>query len=109
MTIHDLQNVHFLPYMDMALTFRPSQWISRSLPSESAVSLDLGLSIYGIFRGCPTHIFSKTTNSLQTMEMHGNFHPPSPQKWLVREYNSHGLEYFLGPNEVHKWVFSKGR
>ena len=57
-TILDLQNVHFLPYMEMALTFRPSQWISLGLPSESAVSLDLGLSIYEIFRGCVLYKYS---------------------------------------------------
>ena len=29
--------------------------------------------------------------------MSENFQPHSPQKGLVREYISHGLEYFLGP------------
>ena len=57
-TILDLQNVHVFPYMEMALTFRPSQWISLGLPSESAVSLDLGLSMYGIFRGCVLYKYS---------------------------------------------------
>ena len=50
----------------------------------------------------------RSINSLQAMEMHGIFIPHLPQEWVVREYNSHGLEYFLGPNEVNKWVFSKG-
>ena len=27
----------------------------------------------------------------------GNFQPHSQQKWLAREYNSHGLDYFLCP------------
>ena len=53
-------------------------------------------------------IFSKTTNSLQTMGMGGNFHTHSLQKWMAGEYYSHGLEYFLGPNVVNKWVFSRG-
>ena len=56
---------------------------------------------------CAVQIFSKTTNSLQTMGMDGNFHPPSLQKWVVREYNSHGMEYFLGPHELNERVFSK--
>ena len=50
-TICDLQNVHFLPHMEMALTFRLNQWISLGLPSKSAINLDLGFSIYGIFKG----------------------------------------------------------
>ena len=29
------------------------------------------------------------------MEMHGNFDPHLQQKWVVREYYSHGLEYYL--------------
>ena len=108
MTILDLLKAHVLPYMDVALTFRPSQWISLGLPVKIAVSLDLGLSIYGIFRGCPIQIFSKTTNSHQAMGMDGNFHPPSLPKWVAREYFSHGLEYFWGPYVVNKWVFSQG-
>ena len=57
---------------------------------------------------CPVQIFSKTTNSLQTMGMDGNFHLPYLQKWMAEEYYSHGLEYFWGPNVVNKWVFSRG-
>ena len=53
-------------------------------------------------------IFSKTTNNLQTMRTDGNFHPPSLQKCVVREYYSHGLEYSLGPYVVNKRVFSQG-
>ena len=37
----------------------------------------------------------RSNNSLQAMEMHGNVHPHSQQKWVVREYNSYGLEYYL--------------
>ena len=37
--------------------------------------------------------------SLQAMESHGNFQTTLTAKWLVREYNSCGLEYFLGPYE----------
>ena len=49
------------------------------------------------------HTYSlRSINSLQAMEMHVNFHLQSPQEWVVREYNSHGLEYFLGPNKVNK-------
>ena len=58
MTMLDLQNVHFLPYMEMALTLSPSQWISLGLPSESAVSFDLGLSICEIFRVCVLYKYS---------------------------------------------------
>ena len=57
-TILDLHKAHVLPYMDVALTFRPSLWISLGLPVKSAVSLDLGLSIYGIFRGCVLYKYS---------------------------------------------------
>ena len=42
------------------------------------------------------------------MESHGIFQPHLQQKGLVREYNSCGLEYFLGLNEVNKRVFAKG-
>ena len=35
-TILDLPKSHVLPYMDVALTFRPSPWISLGLPVESA-------------------------------------------------------------------------
>ena len=52
MTILDLLKAHVLPYMNVALTFRPSLWISLGLQVEIVVSLDLGLSIYGTFRGC---------------------------------------------------------
>ena len=55
------------------------------------------------------HIYSlRSINSLQAMEMNRKFHPHSLQEWVVREYNSHGLEYFWGPNKVNKWVFSNG-
>ena len=55
------------------------------------------------------HIYSlKSIITLQAMEMHGNFHPHLQQEWVVREYNSHGMEYFLGLNEVNKRVFSRG-
>ena len=68
--------------------------------------LDFEMSIfYHIYNiwGCVMHIYSlRSINSLKAMEMHGNFHPHSPQGWVVREYNSHGLEYFLGPNKVNK-------
>ena len=108
-TILDLPKAHVLPYMTIALTFRQSLWSSLGLPSESAVSLDIRLSIYGIFRlVCPIQIFSKTTNSLQTMGMDGNFHPPSSQKCMAGEYHSHGLEYSLGPYVVNKLVFLQG-
>ena len=54
------------------------------------------------------HIYSlRSINNLQAMEMHENFHLNLPQKWMMREYSSHGLEYFLGPNKVNKGVFSK--
>ena len=39
------------------------------------------------------------------MELHGNFQPHLQQKWLVREYNSCGLEYILGP---YKWTVPRG-
>ena len=31
------------------------------------------------------------------MEMHGIFHPHLQEKWVVREYNSCGLDYNLSP------------
>ena len=44
------------------------------------------------------HVYSPRIKiSLQAMESNGNFQPHLQQKWLEREYNSHGLEYFLGP------------
>ena len=50
------------------------------------------------------HIYSlRSINSLQANEMHRNFHPHLLQKLVVREYNSHGLEYFLVPNKVNKY------
>ena len=39
-------------------------------------------------------LFSKPQNATDD----GKFQPHSPQKGLAREYNSHGLEYFLGPS-----------
>ena len=49
------------------------------------------------------HIYSqRSNNSLQVMEMHGNFHPHLEQKWVVREYYSHGLEYYLSPYSAYK-------
>ena len=39
------------------------------------------------------------------MESHGNLQPHLQQKWLVREYNSCGLENFLGP---YKWAIHRG-
>ena len=49
------------------------------------------------------HKFSlRSIDSLQAMEMHENFYPHSLQEWMVREYNSHRLEYFLGPNKVNQ-------
>ena len=80
----------------MALTFRPSQWISLGPPSKPVVSLDLELSICGIFRGV------SYTNILQD-HGNGNFYPLLLQKWVVMEYNSHGLEYFLGPHELNEY------
>ena len=44
----------------------------------------------------------RLNNSLQAMEMHGNFHPPLQQKWVVREYYSHVLEYYLSPYSACK-------
>ena len=44
------------------------------------------------------HIYSPRIKiSLQAIESHGNFQPHIQQKWLLREYNSCDLEYFLGP------------
>ena len=46
--------------------------------------------------------------NLQAIELHGKFQPHSMHKGLVGEYHFCGLEYFLGPNAVNKWVFSQG-
>ena len=82
-TILDLQNVHFPPYMEMALTFRLSQWISLGLPPESAVSLDLGLSICGIFKGCVLYKYSPrpqiTSKLWEWMEI--SIHPHHKSGW----------------------------
>ena len=44
------------------------------------------------------HIYSLSIKyGLQAMESKGIFQPHLQQKGLVREYNSCGLEYFLGP------------
>ena len=42
------------------------------------------------------------------MESHGNFQPHSLQKGLAGEYYFCGLEYFLDPNAINKWVFLQG-
>ena len=48
-------------------------------------------------------LYSQTSNnSLQALEMQGNFHPHLQQKWVVREYYSHGLEYYLSPYSPYK-------
>ena len=44
----------------------------------------------------------RSNNSLEAMEMHGNFHPHLQQKWVLREYCSHGLEYYLSPYSIYK-------
>ena len=49
-------------------------------------------------KGCVMYIYSPRIKiSLQAMELQGNFQPHLQQKWLMREYNSCGFEYFLGP------------
>ena len=49
------------------------------------------------------HIYSqRSINSLQTMEMEGNFHPHLQQRWVVREYNSYDLECYLSIYSVYK-------
>ena len=91
-TILDLQNIHFLQYMDMALAFKLSQWISLGLPSKSAVSLDLGLSIYGIIRGCVLYKF-----------------PPKPQiasilwKWMEISIHPHHESGWRGNTIPMDW------
>ena len=81
----------------------PSLWVSWS-------ALTLWLSIYGILRGHVMHIYSqRSNNSLQAMEIHGNFHPCFQWKWVVMEYKSCGLEYYLCSCKVSislgaKWV-----
>ena len=53
---------------------------------------------------CHALILFKHKNSLQAMESNGIFQPHLQQKGLVREYNSCGLEYFLGP---YKWAIPR--
>ena len=49
------------------------------------------------------HIYSqRSIDSLQAMEMKGNFHPHLQKKWVVREYNFCDLEYYLSPYSVYK-------
>ena len=36
------------------------------------------------------------------MEMHGKFHPHLLWEWVVREYSSCGLEYYLSPYSSYK-------
>ena len=68
-------------------------------------ALILGLSIYGILRGCVMHIHSqRSNNSLQTMEVNGNFQPHFLQKWVVGEYHSCGLEDYLSPYKVNIFI-----
>ena len=44
------------------------------------------------------HIYSPRIQiNVQVMESLGHFQSHLQQKWLVREYNFCGLEYFLGP------------
>ena len=82
-TILGLQKAHVLPHTDVALTFRPSLWISLGLPVESAVSLDLGLSIYGIFRGCVLYKYSPrpqiASKPWEWMEI--SIHPHCKSEW----------------------------
>ena len=69
-----------------ALTFTPCQ----------LTSLDLVIVHIWYIKGCVMHIYSpRSNNSLQNMEMHGNFQPHFQQKWVVTEYNSCGLEYYF--------------
>ena len=52
--------------------------------------------MYGILRVCVMHIYlQRSNNSLQAMEMYGNFYPHLEQKWVVKEYYFHSLEYYL--------------
>ena len=44
----------------------------------------------------------RSNNSLQAMEMHGNFQPHLLQKQVMREYFLHGLEYYLSPYSAYK-------
>ena len=51
------------------------------------------------------HIYSqRLNNSLQAMEMHENFYPHLQHKWVVREYNSCGLEYHLCSYKVNIFI-----
>ena len=100
---HDLPNVHFIPYMDVKGVCLAQPWPSHHVSYQpwpflqfSWSILTLGLSIYGISQVCVMHIYSQRSNiSLQAMELHGHFHPHLQQKCVVREYYSHGLEYYL--------------
>ena len=82
-TILDFPKAHVLPYMTMALTFRPSVWISLGLPVKSAVSLDLGLSTFGIFRGCVQYKYSpRPQNASKPWEwMEISIHPHCKSGW----------------------------
>ena len=99
----DLPNVHLLPYMDVKGVHHAKpwplhhvSWTALTFLWVSWSALTLWLSIYGILRGCVMHIYSqRSNNSLQAMEMHGNFYPHFQWMWVVREYNSCGLQYYL--------------
>ena len=69
---------------------------------ERAVDQDGQVTILDLQKHMAYHIWkfllSKPSNyNSPSPVLSGNFQPHSPQKWLAREYNSHGLEYFLGP------------
>ena len=69
MTNLDLQKHMFFHILHMALTFRQVSCPAIAITLSQLISLDLQVSKYGSFRGCPAQIFSNSTNSLQT---HGN-------------------------------------
>ena len=100
-TLTFLMSIYFHIWMLRGCHAQP--WPSHHV---SWSALTLWLSIYGILRGCVTHTYSqRSNNSLQAMEMHGNFHPHLQQKGVVREYYSHGLEYYL---YSYKWALHRG-
>ena len=83
--------------MAYGLDLQTSQLPCHSLHIESP---DLALSLrcpnMEVLGGVSMHKYYPTTQIVsKTMEIHGNFHQPSPWWHVVVEYYSHGLEYYF--------------
>ena len=85
------------PALVLDVSFPKSQTRLRDQARQARWSCDQHAHFlpYMEYLGGIMHIYSPRIKiNLQVMESHGNFQPHLQQKWLVREFNSCGLEYF---------------